>query len=574
MRRRLYMSGGVLGIFIVLGLLATATILKPARANAPKADPKVQTTVKIVPFGPSQADIDAATVEVTRNSDVQKYLAGTSSRLLSFEVLDSDVKGQELVPPTRFRAIFYDYTNNRVITAEGDFRNQSALQVSESFYQPVASEEEFDAAVRAVTNDKQLGPSVRSNTSKPYRPMPPVISEEGSNGHGARIITVGLLSGAPGSLQNEIVGVNMSTGSVVRFENHAPPSALASPEACGIPNAGQTTTSNGTAGQYQFTVMQGPTELWSMLIIRPSASSGASSKRSGIEVRNVNYLGKSVLSRGHVPILNVKYVNGECGPYRDWQYQEGMFNAPVGTDPAPGIRLAGGVSTTALESGIDTGNFRGVAVYRQDPDWVLVTELEAGWYRYVMEWRFSDDGTIRPRFGFGATDNSCVCFAHNHHVYWRLDFDVANVNNNVFVSERGKKFLVPMQVEGKLLRNFGTNRRLVIQNGSGNEGYIVQPNLSDGTADSFGVSDMWVLRYQSSGGNPIQLEDGITCVTCSTAFIQIDPFINGESVVNQDIVVWYGAHFLHADSANREPGRADILGTFHVVGPEIYPMKW
>jgi hypothetical protein len=89
---------------------------------------------------------------------------------------------------------------------------------------------------------------------------------------------------------------------------------------------------------------------------------------------------------------------------------------------------------------------------------------------------------------------------------------------------------------------------------------------------------MWVLRYQSSGGNAIQLEDGITCVTCSTTFIQIDPFINGESVAHSDVVVWYGAHFLHADGANRfdpnRSGRANILGTDHVVGHDIVPIRW
>ncbi len=575
MRRRLVISGSI--VALTLGVLVTFTTLSSGRAEAEKKASQEPTKIKIIPFGPTQAELETVSNEVARNADVQKYLSGNMNRLLSMELLDNDVKGTVLQPPTRFRASFYDYTNNRVITAEGELKNLNALQVTESFYQPMPSDEEFEVAVRTLQNDSLFGPQLRDKKLLAYRPMPPVISDKDSNGHGDRIITVGLMGDANGTRQNEIVGVNIREGSILRFENHAPPSALASPDACGIPNAGQASTSNGTAGQYQLIVTQGPTEIWSMLVIRPSASSGASSKRSGIEVRNVNYRGKSVLSRGHVPILNVKYGANECGPYRDWQYQEGMFQAPAGTDPAPGIRLAGGVATTALESGSDTGNFRGVAVYSQNNETVLVTELEAGWYRYIMEWRFADDGTIRPRFGFGATDNSCVCFSHNHHVYWRLDFDVAAVNNSVYISEKGKKFLVPMTVENKVNRNFATNRRLIIQNANGNEGYSVNPNLSDGVFDTFGVGDMWVLHYQSSGGNPIQLEDGITCVTCSTAFIQIDPFINGESVSNQDVVVWYGAHFLHSDGANLlDPNRnvTNILGTSHVVGPDLRPINW
>jgi len=34
---------------------------------------------------------------------------------------------------------------------------------------------------------------------------------------------------------------------------------------------------------------------------------------------------------------------------------------------------------------------------------VLVSEMSAGWYRYVSEWRFHADGTIQPRFWDGSS---------------------------------------------------------------------------------------------------------------------------------------------------------------------------
>jgi hypothetical protein len=126
-------------------------------------------------------------------------------------------------------------------------------------------------------------------------------------------------------------------------------------------------------------------------------------------------------------------------------------------------------------------------------------------------------------------------------------------------------------------KNLQTNRGLLIQNSTGNEAYELVPNISDGIVDAFGVHDMWVLQYKSSGGNPIELEDGITCVTCSTAFIQIDPFANNESVVDQDVVVWYGAHFLHNDAGNvqlNSDRSGFILSGSHVVGPDIRPVRW
>ena len=76
--------------------------------------------------------------------------------------------------------------------------------------------------------------------------------------------------------------------------------------------------------------------MWRFLVIRPAASSGTNG--SGIELRYVDYKGKRVLYRAHVPILNVKYTGDACGPYRDWQYQEGMIQA-AGSDVAPGFRL-------------------------------------------------------------------------------------------------------------------------------------------------------------------------------------------------------------------------------------------
>ncbi len=578
MKRRLYISGGVLAI--LLGLLIAATALRPSLASTTKAIKPQPTQIKVIPYGPTQAEIDAAISSVTRHSDVQKYLSGTNNRLLSFELIDADNKGQASLPPTRYLATFYDYTNNRVITAEGAFKGAVVDKVAELYYQPLPSEDEFAAAERVLRSDGAFSAALKDATLRIYRPMPPVISQENSNGHGDRIITLALMGGTEGSLQHEIVGINLSKGGIMRFPSHAPPGAMATPQACGdVPSANQSTTPRNTAGQYQLVVSQGQTELWNLLVIRPSVSSGT--RGSGIELRDVKYRGKSVLKRGHVPVLDVQYGQNECGPYRDWQYQEGMFQTdPASTDPAPGIRISPTPATTALENGTDTGNFRGVDIYFQNNETVLVTEFEAGWYRYVMEWRLADDGTIRPRFGFGATADTCICSTHHHHAYWRFDFDIVGTNNNVYISEKGKKFLTPMQTETKLSRNYATNRRLIIQNGAGNEGYIMNPNITDGNADTFGVGDMWVLRYKSTGSTPAQLEidDGYNTTTSQNAFIKIDPFVNGESVVNQDVVVWYGAHLIHdGEPASFNPSRdgsVNIISGNHVVGPDLKPIQW
>ena len=131
-----------------------------------------------------------------------------------------------------------------------------------------------------------------------------------------------------------------------------------------------------------------------------------------------------------MPILNVKYDPGGCGPYRDWQNEEGKIHAQ-GADVAPGFRLCPQPAKTILDTGSDAGNFLGVGIYVKGQEVVLVSEMEAGWYRYISEWRFHADGTIRPRFMFTGVQNSCVCNVHHHHAYWRFDFDLRTPGNNV-----------------------------------------------------------------------------------------------------------------------------------------------
>jgi hypothetical protein len=47
----------------------------------------------------------------------------------------------------------------------------------------------------------------------------------------------------------------------------------------------------------------------------------------------------------------------------------------------------------------------------------------------------------------------------------------------------------------------------------------------------------------------------------------IDKFVNGELVENQDVVIWYGAHFRHIVS---EQGPAEC----HEVGPNLVLVHW
>jgi len=571
------------GFFITLLFVAGNAA---AGENTPKRNKRrPPVDIKITAWGPTQSEVDAAIARVERSGAVQAQLKGSKYRLLEFAYIESENKSTSTKSPTRFRVAFYDYTNDRSIVAESDFAGKENVIVRKEYRNPTPNDAEFDEAVSILQKDQRYSSKLTAGSIKTFQPMPPTTILDGTM---ERLVNIGLR--VSNSDQTEVISVSIRRGEVIRYTENAPPSSKASDGSCGIASAGQSTTPQNTPGQYQLTVNDGQNPLWEMLIIRPSASSGTN--KSGIEVRDVKYRGKSVLKRGHVPVLNVQYTPASCGPYRDWQWQEDNFSTPSNsTDPAPGIRLVppGGVATTSIETGVDGGNFRGVAVYQQDVgngvEVVLITEMQAGWYRYINEWRFGSDGTIRPRYGFGATINGCVCDVHHHHAYWRFDFDIVGTNNRVYQIERGRKFLQPIDTEITRNKNVATNRSLLIQNSTGNEAYALVPNKTDGVVDTFGVNDFWVLRYKNltvpAGANPNfvnEIDDGETCINCTdtTGPIRIDPFINGESVIDHDVVVWYGAHFTHNDGGNLvNPNRSpEVISGSHVIGPDLRPVRW
>ncbi|MFI6788309.1 copper amine oxidase [Nonomuraea sp. NPDC050383] len=77
---------------------------------------------------------------------------------------------------------------------------------------------------------------------------------------------------------------------------------------------------------------------------------------------------------------------------------------------------------------------------RQGQELVVLSAYQVGWYAYVAEWVFGDDGSITPRLGATGSLAGTVTTpghgwpigvgrrhfeeSHSHNVFWRLDFDV------------------------------------------------------------------------------------------------------------------------------------------------------
>lgn len=504
--------------------------------------------MSVAEWGPSAADLNETVLLALDSCEGRNRLNGTRYRLLTSEFTADPMVGYgDSVKSSIsfFRASVYDYTRGLSILWRGIPFDPSQIFSTVSSAQPVTNAEEILEAARLAGHRLESNEVVHGS-------MPPVIAREFPDGTSHRILNIVINSGT----SSTIFEVNMNNGTVQTPEPHnRPPSCDAPLPADGLP------TGKGLTGTANLVITQGGQTLWTFQAVRPSSSSGL--QGSGIELRNVKYKGKTVLFRAHVPILNVEYEQQSpgCGPhYRDWQFDEYWFQCS-GSDVAPGFRMC--PAKTILDTNTDGGNFRGVAVYVEGREVVLKSVLSAGWYRYVSEWRFGVDGTLKPRWGFAGVleGSNCVCVAHHHHVYWRFDFDIETAGNNL-VTEYNDPPIFTSKYHDKLFeirrpKDYSRQRHWEVSNAKTERRYALIPGSRDGTSTAFGIGDVWVLQYHGT-----ELDDGSW-----TPMAKLDNLLTGEAVKDKDVVIWYGAHFRHVHGAGDGPGT-------HIVGPEIRPIKW
>ena len=225
-----------------------------------------------------------------------------------------------------------------------------------------------------------------------------------------------------------------------------------------------------------------------------------------------------------------------------------------------------------MDTGSDTGNFLGVGIYILFNEVVFVSEMEAGWYRYITQWRLGTNGTIRPRFGFAAVEHPCVCNVHHHHVYWRFDFDIRTAGNNrvrefndppLFGNQKWhtKSFEIrrprdPDRARRWRVENTRTARATTSSRSSTMASRRPCPTRRSGAATSgscgiaaarsmtaWWLSDRRTRRASTAGSTAKRSHD-------------------------HDVVVWYGAHFTHDVSHH------DAAQHGHILGPDLKPVNW
>jgi Cu2+-containing amine oxidase len=162
---------------------------------------------------------------------------------------------------------------------------------------------------------------------------------------------------------------------------------------------------------------------------------------------------------------------------------------------------------------------------------------------------FHADGDIEPVFGFGNNDGTFSNRTHWHHNYWRMDFDIDGAGGNM-VSTNG----VDQTTEFHGLRGAPGSTTWEVRNTASGRGYRLVPGANDynTTANESGrgfhTVDFMATLYVANeyGDNPNY--------SLSDCAMNQNALVNGASIDNQDVVLWYRVSVRDSTANNWPPG--------------------
>ncbi|MGY4926803.1 copper amine oxidase [Streptomyces sp. 900105755] len=321
--------------------------------------------------------------------------------------------------------------------------------------------------------------------------------------------------------------------------------------------------------------------------------------KAGLVLEHISYQPKGesapikVLSSARLAQIDVPYDDGsvEYDDLTGFGFAQGLVpldsaECPGGTiktvkvpeawDPAhPDVN--GLCSTTrsrghAYRMQADTGN----KVYQaQGKDLLIYTVNKVGWYEYMTEWRFQDDGTINMNVGatgslspgdYDAGDGRgwpigkgahAYATSHAHNVFWKLDFDldgssksrIEQYDSKVSAPVHGQEAPTNKTTRTDVTRELAGDAenmrwwRVVSTAGKNKDGHarsyeIVRGASSKYPGHAFTSHDVYFTQYdkceQFASNNP----------GCPSGHPKtVDKFVNGQTLT--DPVVWVNVGFHH-----------------------------
>lgn len=186
---------------------------------------------------------------------------------------------------------------------------------------------------------------------------------------------------------------------------------------------------------------------------------------------------------------------------------------------------------------------------RRGEELVLWATVDAANYNYIIQYSFRDDGSIGFRMAATAANLPSLPFEpHMHDALWRVDIDLNGfARDSAILARHSETMLSPIATDSAAPFNGGqegsadwndleltvlrvTDTATTNSHGE-NISYDLLP-LRPGTPrhlEPFAHHDFWVTRYRGT----------------ELAYSQVPSYVNGESVTDTDVVLWYVAPLHH-----------------------------
>lgn len=227
-------------------------------------------------------------------------------------------------------------------------------------------------------------------------------------------------------------------------------------------------------------------------------------------------------------------------------------------------------------------------------DLVVYSISEIGWYDYIVEYRFSDDGTITPQAGatgslspYQFTDqgsgwptgvgSSRFSEDHSHNIFWRLDFDVnGQTANSVeqydFTGDgTGARTTRKTAVTKEAALDYAPMRfwRVVNPKALNTDGHAMSWQVDSPMSDSYrGPSpeedfthhDLYVTQYNACE----VLAANQTTAGCATS---VDRYVSGQKLT--DPVMWVSVDFHHVPRDEDQDPMPTHWQGFHIMPRDV-----
>ena len=268
---------------------------------------------------------------------------------------------------------------------------------------------------------------------------------------------------------------------------------------------------------------------------------------AGLEITQVFFEGEQVLAKASLPVIRVKYV-------REWPIWHPFSWFGIGRSSGRCGPFEDRISPSRVRKNSNCGDEKLCRTEHtiQGIQWLeLGIYARIGQYRLYHAWYLSEDGRLYP--SVQSWNLSCNT-DHDHHAYWRLDFDIAGPEEDqVFVWDRTSsedrgwgpgwnKYLTEADEEKPAANS--QDRIWFVRDYPTGHGVWIIPGPHDGEADNFSDRDVSIRKYYLDEDKGWQFG----------ARGDLE-FLQDESVQETNIVFWYIAHLPHKAAEGDRPMR-------------------